>query len=51
MSDIDAWQHKSPRQLLGGDVVDTPIMVKEIEHRAYRQVIGSWEREYLLFNV
>ncbi len=42
---------KPLRALLGEDFVDALIMVKEIEHRAYQQVISSWEREHLLLNV
>jgi len=36
---------------LGETFVDALIMVKEVEHRAYQQVISSWEREHLLLNV
>ena len=34
-----------------GGFVDALIMVKEVEHRAYQQVISCWDREHLLLNV
>jgi glutamine synthetase len=49
---LDSLRRSKPlRSILGETFVDALIMVKEIEHRAYQQVISSWEREHLLLNV
>ncbi|MGI9494008.1 MAG: glutamine synthetase family protein [Geminicoccaceae bacterium] len=49
---LDQLRRAKPlRTLLGEDFVEALIMVKEVEHRAYQQVISSWEREHLLLNV
>ena len=49
---LDALRRAKPlRALLGETFVEALIMVKEIEHRGYQQVISSWEREHLLLNV
>jgi len=49
---IDQLRRSRPlRQLLGDELVEALIMVKEVEHEAYQRVISSWEREHLLLNV
>ena len=49
---LDQLRRAKPlRELLGETFVEALIIVKEIEHRAYQQVISSWEREHLLLNV
>ncbi len=49
---LDQLRRAKPlRALLGETFVEALIMVKEVEHRAYQQVISSWEREHLLLNV
>lgn len=49
---LDQLRRAKPlRALLGESFVDALILVKEVEHQAYQQVISSWEREHLLLNV
>jgi glutamine synthetase len=49
---LDQLRRSRPlRQLLGDELVEALIMVKEVEHEAYQRVISSWEREHLLLNV
>ena len=42
---------KPLRQIIGDELAEALIMVKEVEHEAYQRVISSWEREHLLLNV
>ncbi|MGI9507762.1 MAG: glutamine synthetase family protein [Geminicoccaceae bacterium] len=49
---LDQLKRAKPlRALLGEAFVDALVMVKEIEHQDYQQVVSSWEREHLLLNV
>jgi glutamine synthetase len=49
---LDQLRRAKPlRTLLGENFVEVLVMVKNVEHRAYQQVISSWEREHLLLNV
>ena len=49
---LDLLRRSRPlRQLLGDELVEALIMVKEVEHEAYQRVISSWERQHLLLNV
>jgi glutamine synthetase len=49
---LDQLRRSRPlRQILGDELVEALIMVKEVEHEAYQRVISSWERQHLLLNV
>ncbi len=49
---LDQLRRAKPlHAVLGETFVEALIMVKDVEHRAYQEVISSWEREHLLLNV